>query len=140
MFSIFLRTKWVLVIVQLFLTKESPLYWSSLLHLLEQLPTNYKLPLQKCSHEKLDELKILISEISSKIICLRETNFINLNTAKLSNYSGFSKHRTTGFRASGGIPLALNDLYVKSIYSTKEISISIHVKVIATVVNSMISK
>ncbi|XP_060845809.1 uncharacterized protein LOC132925428 [Rhopalosiphum padi] len=80
-------------------------------------------------YKKLDELKILISEISPDIICLQETNFTNLKTAKLPNYNDFSKHRTTGLRASGGITT-----YVSSIYPSKEIYISTHLEVIAVAV------
>ncbi|XP_060880676.1 uncharacterized protein LOC132952399 [Metopolophium dirhodum] len=80
-------------------------------------------------YKKLDELKILISEISPDIICLQETNFTNLNTAKVPNYNDFSKHRPTGLRASGGVTT-----YVSSIYPSKEIYISTHLEVIAVAV------
>lgn len=58
--------------------------------------------------KKLDELKILITEIQPTIICLQETNFKNNTTGKLSNYTGYSKYRTDGARASGGVTIYVN--------------------------------
>jgi exonuclease III len=53
-------------------------------------------------YKKLDELKILITEIQPTVVCLQETNFKNNITGKLPNYTGYSKNRTDGLRASGG--------------------------------------
>lgn len=80
-------------------------------------------------YKKLDELKMLISEISPEIICLQETNFTNSNTGNIPNYSRFSKYRTSGLRASGGVAT-----YVKSIYPSKKISISTHLEAITVTV------
>jgi len=80
-----------------------------------------------CFYKKLDELKILISDISPDIICLQETNFTDLNAAKLPYFNEYSKSRTSGLRASGGVAI-----YVSSIYPSKQIFISTHLKAIAT--------
>jgi len=79
--------------------------------------------------KKLDELKIILSETQPEIICLQETNFKYDTTGKLSNYNGYSKYRTDGVRASGGVTI-----YVKSEYPCKTISINTHLEVIAITV------
>jgi len=77
-------------------------------------------------YKKLDELKILISEIQPTVICLQETNFKNNITGKLPNYTGYSKNRTEGLRASGGATI-----YVKTEFPCKIININSHLEVIA---------
>lgn len=76
--------------------------------------------------KKLDELKIILSETQPEIICLQETNFKYDTTGKLSNYTGYSKYRTAGARASGGVTI-----YVKSEYPSKIININTHFEAIA---------
>lgn len=74
--------------------------------------------------KKLDELKIIITETLPEIICLQETNIKYDITGKLSNYTGYSKYRTDGARASGGVTI-----YVKTEYLCKTININTHLKV-----------
>ena len=69
--------------------------------------------------KKLDELKIIIAETQPEIICLQETNFKYDTTGKLPNYIGYSKYRTDGARASGGVTI-----YVKTEYPSKTININ----------------
>ena len=77
-------------------------------------------------YKKLDELKILISDISPDIICLQETNFTDLNAAKLPYFNEYNKCRTSGLRASGGVTI-----YISSLYPSKQIFISTHLEAIA---------
>lgn len=77
-------------------------------------------------YKKLDELKILISDISPDIICLQETNFTDLNAAKLPYFNEYSKFKTSGLRASGGVTI-----YISSLYPSKQIFISTHLEAIA---------
>jgi len=77
-------------------------------------------------YKKPDELKIILTEIQPTIICLQETNFKNDNEGKLPNYTGYSKNRTEGSRASGGVTIA-----VKTEYPCKLIDINSHLEVIA---------
>jgi len=77
-------------------------------------------------YKKLDELKILISDISPDIICLQETNFTDLNAAKLPYFNEYSKFRSSGLRASGGVTI-----FISSLYPSKQIFTSTHLEEIA---------
>ncbi|XP_025413600.1 uncharacterized protein LOC112685808 [Sipha flava] len=79
--------------------------------------------------KKLDELKIIITETQPEIICLQETNFKYDTSGKLPNYTGYSKYRTTGARASGGVTI-----YVKSEFPCKIININTHLEATAVTV------
>jgi len=76
--------------------------------------------------KNLDELKIILSETQPEIICLQETNFKYDTTGKLPNYTGYSKFRTVGARASGRVTI-----YIKSEYPCKNISNNTHIEGIA---------
>jgi len=79
--------------------------------------------------KKLDELKIILSETQPEIICLQETNFKYDTIGKLPNYNGYSKYRTDGARASGGVTI-----YVKTEYPCKTLLINTHLEVVAVTV------
>jgi exonuclease III len=77
-------------------------------------------------YKKLDELKILLTEIQPAIICSQETNFKTDNTENLPYYTGYSKNRTEGLRASDGVTV-----FVKTEYPSRLININTHLEVIA---------
>ncbi|KAL4096826.1 hypothetical protein QTP88_021709 [Uroleucon formosanum] len=76
--------------------------------------------------KKINELKILIAEHSSDLICLQETNFTDQTYKTLRNYICYTKNRTNGLRASGGVAI-----YVKPFFSSKQINVKIHLEAIA---------
>lgn len=76
--------------------------------------------------KKTNELKILIAEHSPDLICLQETNFTDQTHKLLRNYTSFTKNRTNGLRASGGVTI-----YVKNFYLSKQINLITHLEVIA---------
>jgi len=75
-------------------------------------------------YRKLDELKLLISELDPEILCLQETNFNNLNTGTLNNYKEYRFDRTDCLRASGGVAIyIISDLPSKIIYITTNLEV-----------------
>lgn len=76
--------------------------------------------------KKTNELKILIAEHSSDIICLQETNFTDQTYKTLRNYTSLTKNRTNGLRASGGVAI-----YVKTFFPSKQINLKTHLEAIA---------
>jgi len=76
--------------------------------------------------KKINELKILIAEHSPDFICLQETNFTDQTHKTLRNYICYTKNRTNGLRASGGVAI-----YVKSFFPSKQINVKTHLEAIA---------
>jgi len=77
-------------------------------------------------YKKISELKILITEYSPDLICLQETNFTDKYSKSLYNYTDYTKNRTDGLRASGGVAI-----YVKSFLPSQQININTHLEAIA---------
>lgn len=70
--------------------------------------------------------RIKITELLPEIICLQETDFTDRNSGKLSNYNGFGQNRTNGLRPSGGV-----EIYIRSDYPRKKITITAHIEDLA---------